>query len=210
MNACRLLRDSFPCLASAVGRPRPMWLIGLALAWVGCMSSVTSGEPDEYLYKPLAGLPLRGISDDDSVIVDPIYQPPDQEASPAETLAQEGWHYAKQGEPAEAIEALTQAMGMTAQHDRSPLASRRLARLHMRRGIVHWANEDYDAAIADYSEAIRREPNYWEHYFHRWQAYEAQGRQDLAEADRRRGLELKPKVFERQYAFDAGKIDLDP
>ncbi len=90
-------------------------------------------------------------------------------------------------------------------NDNSP-ESNVLAGLHIQRGTVRWGLEHVDRAIADYTQAIELKPNAWEAYFHRWQAYRFQGKTDLAEQDRERGMQLNPEVFGKEYAFDFGVI----
>lgn len=86
------------------------------------------------------------------------------------------------------------------------LSSSRLASMYVHRGLLRWDDEKVDLAIADYSEAIRLEPDDWEAYFHRWLAYKYQGNKEKAKQDRERGKELMPRVFEKEYSFTRGLI----
>ena len=51
------------------------------------------------------------------------------------------------------------------------------------RGISHYAKGDLDRAIADFTEAIRLQPNDDGAYFHRGMSYRAQDDQARADAD---------------------------
>ncbi|HEX9412659.1 MAG TPA: tetratricopeptide repeat protein, partial [Ktedonobacterales bacterium] len=51
------------------------------------------------------------------------------------------------------------------------------------RGYAHQRHGDLDAAIADYSAAIKIDPLYYTALFGRGVAYAAQGKRDLAIAD---------------------------
>ncbi len=80
-------------------------------------------------------------------------------------------------------------------------SSARLASIYVHRGLLRWDAEQVDLAIADYTQAIRLEPEDWEAYFHRWQAYQHQEKKEKAEQDRKRGMKLKPSVFEKEYVL---------
>jgi|GEM_PF-2928968 len=80
-------------------------------------------------------------------------------------------------------------------------SSARLASIYVHRGLLRWDAEQVDLAIADYTQAIKLEPEDWEAYFHRWQAYQYQEKTEQAEQDRKRGLKLKPSVFEKEYVL---------
>ena len=68
-----------------------------------------------------------------------------------------------------------------------------LAEAYHNRGLA-WAEKDeYDKAIADYSEAIRLKPDYAKAYFNRGIAYYKKGDQAKADADFAKEKELKAK-----------------
>ncbi|WP_339730735.1 tetratricopeptide repeat protein [uncultured Gimesia sp.] len=88
------------------------------------------------------------------------------------------------------------------QADKQPdYNSTRLASIYVHRGLLNWDDEKVDLAIADYSQAIELKPDDWEAYFHRWLAYQYQGKDEKAKQDRKRGKELMPSVFEKEYSF---------
>jgi tetratricopeptide (TPR) repeat protein len=60
------------------------------------------------------------------------------------------------------------------------------------RGSAVQSKGDYDRAIADYSEAIRIDPNYAVAYSNRGNLFEAKGRREEAIADFRRALAISP------------------
>jgi len=80
-------------------------------------------------------------------------------------------------------------------------SSARLASIYVHRGLLRWNAEQVDLAIADYTQAIQLQPEDWEAYFHRWQAYQHQEKKEEAEQDRKRGMKLKPSVFEKEYVL---------
>lgn len=90
--------------------------------------------------------------------------------------------------------------------NQTDLSSARLASMYVHRGLLRWDDEKVDLAIADYSEAIELDPDDWEAYFHRWQAYKYQGETEKAKQDRERGKTLKPRVFEKEYSFTRSLI----
>lgn len=81
-----------------------------------------------------------------------------------------------------------------------------LARLHGRRGIIHWYRGETSLAEQDYSRAIELDPYTWEFYFHRWMAYQSLGETEKANADRVTGRDLHPEVFNREWSPDGGVI----
>lgn len=86
--------------------------------------------------------------------------------------------------------------------DRRPDYSReRLASIYLHRGLLRWNAEQVDLAIADYTQAIELDPEDWEAYFHRWQAYNHHEEPEKAEQDREQGMKLKPSVFKKEYVL---------
>jgi tetratricopeptide (TPR) repeat protein len=65
------------------------------------------------------------------------------------------------------------------------------------RGLLYAEQENYQEAIADYSEAIRLNPQYDTIYFHRAQSYEQIGNLEAAIADYKNILQLNhdPEVM---------------
>ena len=84
------------------------------------------------------------------------------------------------------IAACTQVL-----QDRSSSASDR-ASAYVERGIAYRAKGEYDLAIADYSEALRIDPNDVLSYANRGNAYRAKGQNDLAMADYNQALRIDP------------------
>ncbi|MCA9006383.1 MAG: tetratricopeptide repeat protein, partial [Planctomycetaceae bacterium] len=80
-------------------------------------------------------------------------------------------------------------------------SSERLASIYVHRGLLRWNAEKIDLAIADYSRAIELDPEDWEAYFHRWQAYNHHDEPEKAELDREHGMKLKPSVFKKEYVL---------
>ena len=82
-----------------------------------------------------------------------------------------------------------------------------LAALFNYRGVAHKAKGDLDHAIADYTEAIRRDPNYAPAYNSRGIAYKAKGDVDKAIADYDQAIRLNPNSApafnNRGYAYFA-------
>ena len=63
-------------------------------------------------------------------------------------------------------------------------------RLRHSRGTAYWIKGQLDRAIADYTQAIRLDPEYAEAYHNRGQAYAARGDAPQAEADQAKYREL--------------------
>ena len=61
------------------------------------------------------------------------------------------------------------------------------------RGITYGEKDEYDAAIKDYSEAIRLKPDYAKAYNNRGVAYRETGDNAKADADFAKEKELKAK-----------------
>ena len=60
------------------------------------------------------------------------------------------------------------------------------------RGVAWLEKQNYEQAIADFTQAIQREAGFYLTYFHRADAYAHKGDRDSAIADYRRALALKP------------------
>ena len=62
---------------------------------------------------------------------------------------------------------------------------------------MYKSNYDYDLAIADYTEAIRIDPDYAEAYFNRSRAYSGKGHgyKKLADADYKLAIKLDPSII---------------
>jgi tetratricopeptide (TPR) repeat protein/serine/threonine protein kinase len=69
------------------------------------------------------------------------------------------------------------------------------ARDFLERGNEFFDKKDYDNAIADYTEAVRREPMLAEAYGYRARTYEAKGEHDLAISDSNSAIKLEPELF---------------
>lgn len=68
----------------------------------------------------------------------------------------------------------------------------RAAQLYTARGSMYRKKGEHDKAIADLTEAIRRDPEYYSAYCERVLAYRAKGEHDKAEADFIKAVELIP------------------
>jgi tetratricopeptide (TPR) repeat protein len=62
------------------------------------------------------------------------------------------------------------------------------------RGNANYLKEDYDHAIADYTEAIRLDPTFARAYYNRGFAKRAKGDSANASADIAKAMLLNPKV----------------
>jgi len=165
----------------------------------------SSGVPKAFYYKPLANLPATDVTFATKVDVRELSRFLEENPNNITAFRKRGWQHAREGRYKEAVADLTEAIRLSGNGRDAP-AEDRLARLYACRGAVHWTAEDYDAAIADYTQAIRSEPENWELYFHRWQAHRSAGNEKKAEADRQRGAELKPEVFGREYSAEGGLL----
>ena len=67
------------------------------------------------------------------------------------------------------------------------------------RGISAYEKGDHDKAIADYTEAIRLDPNYAEAYCDRAVAYSDKGDYDSTIADCTEAIRLNPKYAEAYF-----------
>jgi hypothetical protein len=63
---------------------------------------------------------------------------------------------------------------------------------HTDRGDAYYAKGDYDRAIADYTQAVALDPNYFAAYFQRARSYERAGDFDRAIADYAEAIRLSP------------------
>src|SRR5262249_24376671 len=68
---------------------------------------------------------------------------------------------------------------------------RDLAIAYNNRGIAHYANDDYDKSIADFTQAIKLDKNYPDAYQARASAYSDNGDHDRAVADYNTSIEMK-------------------
>ncbi len=71
--------------------------------------------------------------------------------------------------------------------------SKNIAMVYFNRGVEWNAKKDYDRAIADYSEAITRNPQYREAYNNRGNSHRAKRDFDLAIADYEAAIKIAPK-----------------
>ena len=74
------------------------------------------------------------------------------------------------------------------------------------RGLWYRALGNFDAAMGDLDQACKIAPENWSPLFHRWQLNLHIGNAERAAIDRKRGLELKPDVFLRDYSLEGGII----
>jgi Tfp pilus assembly protein PilF len=91
----------------------------------------------------------------------------------------------------------------------TPQAEDNDAKAFLKRGDDYYADKDYDRAIGEYTEAIRRDPKSAAALGGRAHAYMAKGIHDQAIADADAALELDPKLFiayySRGFAFNHQK-----
>jgi tetratricopeptide (TPR) repeat protein len=81
----------------------------------------------------------------------------------------------------------------------SPSVSRRSAEDFFNRAFEEAKNGDYDGAIADYTEAIRLQPNYADAFINRGIAYDSVKQYDKALSDLNEAIRLKPDFA---YAYN--------
>jgi tetratricopeptide (TPR) repeat protein len=89
----------------------------------------------------------------------------------------------------------------------SNLTQKYMAYAFYDRGIAFQAKRDYDRAIADYTDAIRLEPNFAHAFYNRGTAYQVKRDYDHAIADYTDAIGLDPTYFRaykaRGHAFQA-------
>lgn len=122
----------------------------------------------------------------------------------AARLVERGWRLGQKGDHETAITELTRAIELLTAPGKAD--GPRAAEAYLRRGIVYWTAGDSESAVADYTLALAYEPESWEPYFHRWQAYLGLGEIEKAAADRARGMTLDRDVFKRDYSSLGGLI----
>jgi tetratricopeptide (TPR) repeat protein len=97
------------------------------------------------------------------------------------------------------------------QNSNEPAHNRAIA--FYNRGGIYKERKDYDRAIADYSEAIKLDPQYVNAFLNRGVAYDAKGDSDASAADFGRVIELKPDdpraYYDRGYIRCWKKHDYD-
>jgi tetratricopeptide (TPR) repeat protein len=81
------------------------------------------------------------------------------------------------------------------------------------RGGIYKERKDYDRAVADYSEAIKLDPQFASAYINRGLVYDLKGESDAAAGDFSRAIELKPDeplaYYDRGYIRSWEKHDYD-
>lgn len=75
-----------------------------------------------------------------------------------------------------------------------------LAEIHFQRGLAYWGLNDEEQALADWNEALRRNPYHAAAYYERGQLYDQQGNDELAAQDYSRALTLDPRMTEAWFA----------
>jgi tetratricopeptide (TPR) repeat protein len=79
------------------------------------------------------------------------------------------------------------------------------------RGVAWLGKQNYEQAIADFTQAIQREAGYYLTYFHRADAYAHKGDRDSAIADYRRALALKPdEAVKKQIMAGLERLGAEP
>ena len=77
-----------------------------------------------------------------------------------------------------------------------------LAAIYHNRAIELRRDGDYDRAIADYSQAVRLEPEFTGAYAGRGLAHEGKGEIEKAKTDYRKALAVAPKYDDGQWAHE--------
>jgi TonB family protein len=67
---------------------------------------------------------------------------------------------------------------------------------YAKRGSLYFKKDDFENALKDYTEAIRLQPNYENHYTMRAEVYRKLGKQSEAEADELKAREFEDKIVE--------------
>jgi tetratricopeptide (TPR) repeat protein len=70
------------------------------------------------------------------------------------------------------------------------------AEAYLKRGKEHYGKKNYDSAIADYTEAIKHNPNSAEAHYNRGYVYEEKGNHDQAIMDYTQVIKLEPNLAE--------------
>jgi tetratricopeptide (TPR) repeat protein len=76
------------------------------------------------------------------------------------------------------------------------------------RGNAYYDKGDKDAAIADYSQAVKLDPNYAAAYYNRGIAYSAKGDKDAAIADYSQAVKLDPNDAAAYYSRGNANYDM--
>ena len=83
-----------------------------------------------------------------------------------------------------------------------------LAAIYHNRAIELRRDGDYDRAIADYSQAVRLEPEFTGAYAGRGLAHEGKGEIEKAKTDYRKALAVAPKYDDGQWAHETASARL--
>jgi tetratricopeptide (TPR) repeat protein len=163
----------------------------------GCQSGLEHPESlNVFLYLPKDSEFVELVSRDAAT--------PNDNASEFEQLEHAAVTAIRQGKFDAAVEKLDAAIA--SYESSSADDNSALAKIYARRGIANWYLREHQRAADDYSRAIDLDPDQWEFYFHRWMTYERLGESGKAAADRERGMQLRPEVFERNWSPDGGVI----
>jgi tetratricopeptide (TPR) repeat protein len=176
--------------------------LALLPVFVGCSTTSNDIGRLPMFYRPLEGLPPWEIAQHTpSDSLDTLTQKLNADSDDPSLLEDRGWLFARSGQYDRAIEDFDSALASG-----TDLNPQRCARLFCRLGISYYTMGKLTEAIEAYTAAIDIDKENWELYFHRWLALQDAGRTDEAAADKKKGLSLKPGVFELKYSSVGGII----
>ena len=121
-------------------------------------------------------------------------------AAPAHADENSGRCFKDEGEAA--IAACTRAI-QSGKFSGEPLAA-----IYHNRAIELRRDGDYDRAIADYSQAVRLEPEFTGAYAGRGLAHEGKGEIEKAKTEYRKALAVAPKYDDGQWAHETASARL--
>ena len=106
---------------------------------------------------------------------------------PAKAATRQTWASCATGTPEESLAACSRIISRPKQETRQSLA-----KAYTGRGYAHYRQQDYQAAVADYTKAIALDPRFATAYINRGVAYRKLDRLKLAIADYSKAIRLKP------------------
>ncbi len=109
----------------------------------------------------------------------------------SENYVDQGLHALEGGDYSTAIDVFTKALRLSLGD---------LAEIHYRRGVAYWGLNDDEQALADWDEALRRNPYHSAAYYERAQVWEQRGNDEAAAQDYSRAVTLNPRMAEGWFA----------